>query len=57
MTKKEKLIASVLHNPKAVRFDDACKIALEIGFINQGGKGSHSVFKPGRVRIAYLFGT
>lgn len=45
MTKKEKLIVSVLHNPKAVRFDDACKIAVELGFIHHGGKGSHNVFK------------
>jgi hypothetical protein len=41
MTKKGKLIASVLQNPKAVRFDDACKVALELGFIHHGGKGSH----------------
>ena len=45
MSKYEKLIASIRANPKAVRFDDACKIALALGFIHQGGKGSHRVFK------------
>lgn len=43
--RKVKLIEAVLHNPKAVRFDDACKFAQEIGFVYQGGKGSHRVFK------------
>jgi hypothetical protein len=45
MSKHEKLIAAIRANPKAVRFDDACKIALSLGFIHQGGKGSHRVFK------------
>ncbi len=45
MGRHEKLIASIRANPKSVRFDDACKLALSLGFIHQGGKGSHRVFK------------
>ncbi|MEI7867076.1 MAG: hypothetical protein WCI11_04225 [Candidatus Methylumidiphilus sp.] len=45
MGKQEKLIISIRDNPKAVRFDDACKLALLLGFQHQGGKGSHRVFK------------
>ena len=45
MGKQEKLIAGIGDNPKAVRFDEACKLALLLGFVHQGGKGSHRVFK------------
>ena len=44
MTKKEKLIASLRNNPKAVRFEDACTIAEWLGFIHKGGKGSHCAY-------------
>ncbi len=45
MSKTEKLLEAIRANPKAVRFDDACKLALLLGFVHQGGKGSHRVFK------------
>ncbi len=45
MTKREKLPAMIRQNPKAVRFDDACKVADWLGFIHNGGQGSHRVFK------------
>ena len=45
MTKLLKLIAAILTNPKNVRFDDACKMAVKAGFGYSGGKGSHKVFK------------
>jgi hypothetical protein len=44
MTKEEKQLASLRNNPKAVRFDDACKIAERLGFSRQGGKGSHRTY-------------
>ncbi|WP_333878068.1 hypothetical protein [Methylobacter sp.] len=45
MTKTSKLIESIRTNPKTVRFDEACKIAVKMGFIYSGGKGLHQVFK------------
>ncbi|EIC19928.1 hypothetical protein Thi970DRAFT_03535 [Thiorhodovibrio frisius] len=48
MTRKEKRLAAVRQNPKAVRFDDACQIAVSLGFIHEGGQGSHRVFKRPR---------
>lgn len=45
MSRKEKLLAAIRANPKAVRFDEACKLAMLLGFVHQGGKGSHRVFK------------
>lgn len=44
MTKKEKLIDRIRNNPKGVRFEDACKLAMLYGFEEKGGKGSHRVF-------------
>ena len=52
MTKQEKLLISIRNNPKAVRFDDACKIAEQLGFSRQGGKGSHRTY--GRADEAVL---
>ena len=45
MTRQDKLLAAILNNPKAVRFEEACKAAEMLGFTHQGGKGSHRVFK------------
>ena len=45
MSKLEKLIASVLANPRGVRFEEACRVARVLGFIHEGGQGSHRVFK------------
>ena len=45
MTKREKIIAGILNNPRGVRFEDACRIALSLGFVHEGGKGSHRTFK------------
>jgi len=44
VTKREKLLAAILANPKEVRFDDACKVAEWLGFVHKGGKGSHRAF-------------
>jgi len=44
MTKRDKLIAAIRNNPYDVRFDDACKVALWLGFVGKGGKGSHTTF-------------
>ena len=40
----DKLIASIVNNPKDVRFADACKVAEALGFTGKGGKGSHNAF-------------
>ncbi len=44
MSKHEKQLESLRENPRAVRFDDACKIAERLGFSRQGGKGSHRTY-------------
>lgn len=52
MTRRGKLIASIRNNPKDVRFEDACKVAEELGFVHKGGKGSHHTFaRPGEPAI------
>ncbi len=45
MSRKDKLLVAIRRNPKAVRFDDACKVARMLGFVHESGKGSHRVFK------------
>jgi hypothetical protein len=40
-----KLLASIRANPQKVRFGDACRAARLPGFVYEGGKGSHRVFK------------
>jgi hypothetical protein len=41
----QKLVASIVNNPKDVRFDDACKVAEHLGFTGKGRGGtSHHVF-------------
>lgn len=48
MSQIDKLIRAIRNNPKDVRFDDACKIAVHLGFIGKGGAGSHNAFsRPG----------
>ena len=48
MTKREKLIASILNNPRDVRFEDACRVAEWLGFIGGTSKGSHHAYsRPG----------
>ena len=44
MTRRDKLLAAIRANPKAVRFEDACKVAERLGFTHSGGQGSHRVF-------------
>ncbi|MFO1352602.1 MAG: type II toxin-antitoxin system HicA family toxin [Gammaproteobacteria bacterium] len=44
MTKRNKQLEAIRNHPKAVRFDDACKVAELIGFVNRGGEGSHRVY-------------
>ncbi len=44
MTKREKLLAAIRANPNAVRFEDAAKVAEQLGFTHKGGKGSHRAF-------------
>jgi len=44
MSKHDKRINVLFANPKAVRFEDACRIAEAIGFHAQGGRGSHRTY-------------
>ncbi len=44
MSKAGKLLESIRNNPLDVRFDDACIVAVSLGFEKKGGKGSHVVF-------------
>jgi len=41
---RTKLLASILVHPLGVRFADACKAAQWLGFIHQGGAGSHRAY-------------
>jgi hypothetical protein len=49
VSQRDKLIASIRRNPKDVRFDDACKVAVWLGVTGKGGSGtSHNAFsRPG----------
>ncbi len=40
-----KLFEAIRANPRNVRFRDACRAARLLGFVHEGGKGSHRVFK------------
>jgi hypothetical protein len=44
MNTKAKLLQAIRVNPKAVRFEDACKAAELLGFARKGGAGSHCTF-------------
>jgi hypothetical protein len=44
MSRRAKLLETIRNNPRAVRFEDACKIAEWLGFSQQGGKGSHRTY-------------
>jgi hypothetical protein len=44
MSSRAKLIAQIRNNPKDVRFEDACKVAKELGFVCKGGAGSHHAY-------------
>lgn len=41
----DRLFSRIVANPKSVRFSDACKAARMLGFVHEGGKGSHFAFK------------
>ncbi len=44
MSKQQKRLESLRSNPRAVWFEDACKIAERLGFSPHGGKGSHRTY-------------
>ena len=48
MTRRDKLLAAIRANPKAVRFEDACKVAERLGFTYSGAAD--------RARTAYSAG-
>jgi hypothetical protein len=50
-----KLFAAIQANPKSVRFEDACRAARLLGFVHEGGRGSHRVFKRKGERIQLNF--
>jgi hypothetical protein len=48
LNSRVKLIAHIRNNPKDVRFDDACKVAKDLGFVCKGGGSSHHAYsRPG----------
>lgn len=48
MSQRAKLLEKIWNNPKDVRFEDACKVALYLGFTAKGSKGSHNSYSlPG----------
>ena len=50
MAANEKLLDSICRNPSDVRFTDACRAAVLLGFELKSKKGSHHVFKrPGEM--------
>ena len=44
MSQKQKLLAAIKANPRGVRFDDACKVALWLNFDSAAASGSHHAF-------------
>lgn len=44
MNQRDKLFDKIRTNLVGVRFDDACRMAEQLGFIHTGGKGSHRAF-------------
>lgn len=44
MSRKDKLLVAIRRNPKAVRFEDACKVAEMLGFARKGERGSHCTY-------------
>jgi hypothetical protein len=50
-----KLFAAIRANPKNVRFEDACRAARLLGFVYEGGRGSHRVFKRKGERVQLNF--
>jgi hypothetical protein len=44
VTRRDKRLAAIRRNPKAIRFEEACKAAEHIGFVLRGGEGSHRVY-------------
>jgi hypothetical protein len=44
MSKRDKLIAAIRNNPRDVGFDDACRVAMWLGFTASGGAGSHRAY-------------
>ena len=45
MAKGAKLLAAMRANPRGVRCADVCRAARLLGFVHEGGRGSHRVFK------------
>ena len=44
MNAKAELLHAIISNPKHVRFGDACRVAIQLGFVHRGGAGSHVSF-------------
>jgi len=44
VTRRDKRLAAIRRNLKAIRFEEACKAAEHIGFVLRGGEGSHRVY-------------
>lgn len=44
MNQRTKLLLAIRTNPMAVRFADACKAAVLLGFTHKGGSGSHRAY-------------
>jgi hypothetical protein len=55
LVRRAKLLAAIQANPKSVRFPDACRAARLLGFVHEGGKGSHRVFKRKGERLQLNF--
>jgi hypothetical protein len=44
LNSRAKVIDHIRNNPKDVRFDDACKVAKDLGFVCKGVRGSHHAY-------------
>jgi predicted RNA binding protein YcfA (HicA-like mRNA interferase family) len=45
MTKRQKLLETLLDFPVEMRYSDVKKVLEEFGYKEEGGKGSHFVFR------------
>jgi len=45
VARDSELLAAIRANPQNVRFRNACRAAQLLGFVHEGGRGAHRVFK------------
>jgi len=55
MSKRDKLIKAIRNDPANVRFEDACKVAVCVGFELRGQVGSHRTYARSKEPVLLNF--